>query len=209
MGVDSVFRAPQLDSRNIKARSTLLRGRPTGPISSCRATNIPNWLPVTQQPRQHERAPELHPQQRGCVPKVQCQSSACSKQAKAVRETRSEKTSKLTFFPCYSRNRLPSLYSDFTLQLKTNPDGYAVNVAAWEQALNRAAKRGYTSSRGVRVRTGSTSSQKSASSKRKKTDHLVLRTDESLLRDLEIPEWGRPVALGAVFVCGHLHGRLL
>lgn len=36
---------------------------------------------------------------------------------------------------------------------------------------------------------------------RKKTDHLILRTDESLLRDLELPEWGRPVALGAVFVC--------
>lgn len=35
---------------------------------------------------------------------------------------------------------------------------------------------------------------------RKKTDHLILRTDESLLRDLELPEWGRPVALGAVFV---------
>jgi charged multivesicular body protein 7 len=99
------------------------------------------------------------------------------------------------------RNRLPSLYSDFALQKKTNPDGYAVNVAAWEQALNRAAKRGYTSSRGVRVRSGSLGSQKDAGPSRKKTDHLILRTDESLLRDLELPEWGRPVALGAVFVC--------
>lgn len=99
------------------------------------------------------------------------------------------------------RNRLPSLYSDFALQKKTNPDGYAVNVAAWEHALNHAAKRGYTSSRGVRVRSGSSASQKNAGSGRKKTDHLILRTDESLLRDLEIPEWGRPVALGAVFVC--------
>jgi charged multivesicular body protein 7 len=34
---------------------------------------------------------------------------------------------------------------------------------------------------------------------RKKTDHLILRTDESLLRDLESAEWGRPVALGTVF----------
>ncbi|KAJ5102158.1 hypothetical protein NUU61_004380 [Penicillium alfredii] len=100
----------------------------------------------------------------------------------------------------FRRNRLPSLYSDFTLQKKTNPDGYAVNVAAWEQALNRAAKRGYTSSRGVRVRSGSGSSYKKESlPKRKKTDHLILRTDESLLRDLELPEWGRPVALGTVF----------
>lgn len=105
----------------------------------------------------------------------------------------------LNFIP---RNRLPSLYSDFTPQKKTNPDGYAVNVAAWEQALNRAAKRGYTSSRGVRVRSGSTVSAKSGITpvKRKKTDHLILRTDESLLRDLESPEWGRPVALGTVFV---------
>lgn len=95
------------------------------------------------------------------------------------------------------------------MQKKTNPDGYAVNIAAWEQALNRAAKRGYTSSRGVRVRSGSTNSQKGGPPQRKKTDHLILRTDESLLRDLETPEWGRPVALGAVFVGGHdgIHAR--
>ncbi|CAG8253979.1 unnamed protein product [Penicillium nalgiovense] len=107
----------------------------------------------------------------------------------------------LTHEEAFRRNRLPSLYSDFTPQKKTNPDGYAVNVAAWEHALNRAAKRGYTSSRGVRVRSGSTVSAKSGatSAKRKKTDHLILRTDESLLRDLESPEWGRPVALGTVF----------
>ncbi|CAI7665984.1 unnamed protein product [Penicillium palitans] len=107
----------------------------------------------------------------------------------------------LTHEEAFRRNRLPSLYSDFTPQKKTNPDGYAVNVAAWEQALNRAAKRGYTSSRGVRVRSGSTVSAKSGTApvKRKKTDHLILRTDESLLRDLESPEWGRPVALGTVF----------
>ncbi|CEJ58201.1 hypothetical protein PMG11_06867 [Penicillium brasilianum] len=99
----------------------------------------------------------------------------------------------------FRRNRLPSLYSDFTLQKKTNPDGYAVNIAAWEQALNRAAKRGYTSSRGIRVRSGSIGSSKNTTANKKKTDHLILRTDESLLRDLELPEWGRPVALSAVF----------
>jgi hypothetical protein len=44
------------------------------------------------------------------------------------------------------------------LRRRQTPDGYSVNVAAWEQALNRAAKRGYTSSRGVRVRSGSTTS---------------------------------------------------
>ncbi|KAJ5497337.1 Snf7 [Penicillium fimorum] len=107
----------------------------------------------------------------------------------------------LTQEEAFRRNRLPSLYSDFTPQKKTNPDGYAVNVAAWEQALNRAAKRGYTSSRGVRARSGSMISDKSGivPARRKKTDHLILRTDESLLRELESPEWGRPVALGTVF----------
>lgn len=94
------------------------------------------------------------------------------------------------------------MYSDFTPQKKTNPDGYAVNVAAWEQALNRAAKRGYTSSRGVRVRSASSGSKNGTTPiKRKKTDHLILRTDDSLLRDLESSEWGRPAALGTVFVC--------
>ncbi|KAJ6164871.1 hypothetical protein N7470_003543 [Penicillium chermesinum] len=99
----------------------------------------------------------------------------------------------------FRRNRLPSLYSDFTTQKKTNPNGYAVNVSAWEQALIHAAKRGYTSTRGVRVRSGSTTSQKGVRPQRKKTDHLILRTDESLLRDLELPEREKPVALGAVF----------
>ncbi|KAJ5083549.1 hypothetical protein N7456_012976 [Penicillium angulare] len=97
----------------------------------------------------------------------------------------------------FRRNRLPSLYSDFATQKRTNPDGYAVNVAAWESALNHAAKRGYTSSRGVRVRSSSIISREGPAG-RKKTDHLLIRTDESLLRDLEIPEWGRPVALGSV-----------
>ncbi|KAJ5488675.1 hypothetical protein N7539_003565 [Penicillium diatomitis] len=99
----------------------------------------------------------------------------------------------------FRRNRLPSLYSDFTLQKRTNPDGYAVNIAAWEQALTKAAKRGYTFSRGVRPRSGSIENPKESKAGRKKTDHLIIRTDESLLRDLELAEWGRPVALGAVF----------
>lgn len=92
------------------------------------------------------------------------------------------------------RNRLPSLYSDFTLQKTTNPDGYAVNVAAWEQALIRAAKQGYIS------RDAGTSSANNAAAGRVKSNHLVLKANESLLRDLEIPELGQPVALSTVFV---------
>ncbi|EYE96526.1 putative vacuolar sorting protein SNF7 family protein [Aspergillus ruber CBS 135680] len=84
----------------------------------------------------------------------------------------------------FRKNRLPSLYSDFTLQKTTNPDGYAVNVGAWEQALIKAARQGYIS--------------RGTGSGQVKTNHLVLKANESLLRDLEIPELGQPVALGTV-----------
>ena len=91
-----------------------------------------------------------------------------------------------------SRNRLPSLYSDFTLQKTTNPDGYAVNVAAWEHALMKAARKGYIS-RDAGTGSGGKAAVKSS--------HLVLKANESLLRDLEIPELGQPVALSTVLVC--------
>ncbi|KAF5866457.1 hypothetical protein ETB97_012009 [Aspergillus alliaceus] len=91
----------------------------------------------------------------------------------------------------FRKNRLPSLYSDFAIHRKTNPDGYAVNVAAWEQALTKAAKYGYISSSHGEVSTPPKRANR-------KSDHLILHADRSLLRDLEIPEWGQPVALGAV-----------
>ncbi|KAH3505083.1 hypothetical protein KXW24_007630 [Aspergillus fumigatus] len=97
----------------------------------------------------------------------------------------------LTQEDSFKKNRLPSLYSDFTLQKKTNPDGYAVNVAAWERALTRAARRGYVSTSPSREPSSTTGTAV-------QSDHLILRTDDSLLRDLEIPEYGRPVALGAM-----------
>ncbi|GIC85789.1 putative vacuolar sorting protein SNF7 family protein [Aspergillus udagawae] len=97
----------------------------------------------------------------------------------------------LTQEDSFKKNRLPSLYSDFTLQKKTNPDGYAVNVAAWERALTRAARRGYVSTSPSRESSSTTATAV-------QSDHLILRTDDSLLRALEIPEYGRPVALGAV-----------
>ena len=91
-----------------------------------------------------------------------------------------------------SRNRLPSLYSDFTLQKTTNPDGYAVNVAAWEHALIKAARNGYIS-RDAGTGSGGKAAMKSS--------HLVLKANEYLLRDLEIPGLGQPVALSTVIVC--------
>ncbi|KAL4812772.1 Snf7-domain-containing protein [Aspergillus spinulosporus] len=93
----------------------------------------------------------------------------------------------------FRKNRLPSLYSDFSIQKKTNPDGYQVNVAAWEQALTRAARNGYISSHTFSQNAGDGKVQ------RRKANHLILHVSERLLRDLETPELGRPVALGAVF----------
>ncbi|KAL5336406.1 Snf7-domain-containing protein [Aspergillus crustosus] len=92
----------------------------------------------------------------------------------------------------FRKNRLPSLYSDFSTQKKTNPDGYKVNVSVWEQALTKAAQHGYiTSLPSSRSQTGT--------SQTKKCNHLILSVDEGLIHDLESPEWGRPVALAAVF----------
>ncbi|GLA30271.1 hypothetical protein AnigIFM63326_008475 [Aspergillus niger] len=85
----------------------------------------------------------------------------------------------------FRKNRLPSLYSDFPIHRKTNPEGYTTNITAWEHALTSAAKHGYIAPHGPALKG--------------KANHLILRADESLLRDLEIPECGRPVALGAVF----------
>ncbi|OJI80874.1 hypothetical protein ASPTUDRAFT_788380 [Aspergillus tubingensis CBS 134.48] len=85
----------------------------------------------------------------------------------------------------FRKNRLPSLYSDFPIHRKTNPEGYTTNIAAWEHALTSAAKHGYIAPHGP--------------ASKGKANHLILRADESLLRDLEIPGCGRPVALGVVF----------
>ncbi|KAJ9291272.1 hypothetical protein DTO021C3_1072 [Paecilomyces variotii] len=100
----------------------------------------------------------------------------------------------LTHEDAFRKNRLPSLYSDFALQKSTNPDGYAVNVAAWEHALTNAARAGQLSSSRSTLGSGGGGERQ-----RKKTDHIVLRADETLLRELESPEWGRPVALASVF----------
>ena len=81
-----------------------------------------------------------------------------------------------------NRARLPSLYSDFSLQRHTNPDGYAANVAVWEEALQKAAAAGFLPASGDAH------------------DTLSLRTGEPLLRSFETKEWGRPLALETVIV---------
>lgn len=80
------------------------------------------------------------------------------------------------------RARLPSLYSDFTLQRYSNPDGFAANTTAWIDALIKAARAGLLLSDGG------------------ERDTLSLRTGEILLKSLETKEWGRPLALRTVIV---------
>ena len=81
-----------------------------------------------------------------------------------------------------SRGRLSSLYSDFRLQLNTNPDGYYANISAWKKALTDAARAGVIPAQGA------------------VNDLLTIRTGEELSRALASKEWGRPMALGAVIV---------
>ncbi|KAI9705565.1 MAG: hypothetical protein M1836_006321 [Candelina mexicana] len=81
----------------------------------------------------------------------------------------------------FRRARLASLYSDFRVQQTSNPDGYAANISAWQQALAHATRKGLIPSAGAAS-----------------NDLLTLRTGEELLRALETKEWGRPLALGAV-----------
>lgn len=82
----------------------------------------------------------------------------------------------------HSRARLASLYSDFRVLRSTNPDGYAANVSAWQDALEHAARAGVIPAPGGGL------------------SFLSLSTDENLMRALESKEWGRPLALGTVVV---------
>ncbi|QSS59945.1 SNF7 family protein [Histoplasma capsulatum] len=87
----------------------------------------------------------------------------------------------------FRRARLPSLYSDFSTQRHTNPDGYATNAAAWQRALAHAALAGVIHS--------SSGSRHHGDDGVAKSDLLVLRTGNALMAELETQEWGRPVAL--------------
>ena len=74
------------------------------------------------------------------------------------------------------RSRLPSLYSDLSLQRHTNPDGYSANITAWQTALTRAALAGQLPS-------GSS---------------FLLHPSDSLLNALSSPQYGRPLGIGAL-----------
>lgn len=77
------------------------------------------------------------------------------------------------------RARLPALYADFRSQRTLNPDAYNANVTAWRHALSLLASRGLLSH-------GSNASV------------LILNLEDSLLRGLEMRQFGQPLALGTV-----------
>ena len=80
------------------------------------------------------------------------------------------------------RARLPSLYSDFSSQRYSNPDGFTANVTAWSQVLWKAARAGLLPTDGG------------------ETEKLSLLYGKSLLQSLETKEFGEPLALGTVIV---------
>lgn len=75
------------------------------------------------------------------------------------------------------------MYSDFSSQRTTNPDGYQANISAWRRGLASLVRAGLAP-----AGSGSSSSP----------NHVILNADESLLRALESKQYGRPLALGAV-----------
>lgn len=74
-----------------------------------------------------------------------------------------------------SKRRLSSLYSDFTPQKDTNPEGYNANLAAWKKAFANATYAGAVNG-----------------------SRLSIRTGEELGRALMTKQWGRPLALADV-----------
>lgn len=90
-----------------------------------------------------------------------------------------------------SRNRLASLYADFSLQRTTNPEGYTANLLAWQRALSRAAAHGTIPTLGDA------------------RNLLSIRGSEDLLRALQHPTFGRPSCLPAVFHDAKLKGEWL
>ncbi|KAF3483313.1 SNF7 family protein [Arthroderma uncinatum] len=95
----------------------------------------------------------------------------------------------------FRRARLPSLYSDFSPQRQTNPDGYHSNVAAWQRALANATLSGHVPSLSASSTRESRPGKESLSHR---NNLLVLRTSNALMADLETREWGRPLSLQCV-----------
>ncbi|RMZ75913.1 hypothetical protein DV738_g5239, partial [Chaetothyriales sp. CBS 135597] len=89
--------------------------------------------------------------------------------------------------PSFRKSRLPSLYSDLSVQKRTNPEGYAANVQAWQAALTSAALAGQLP-----------------------TEQLfILQTGDGLVAALASPQFGRPSGLGAVIDDSIREGKMI
>ncbi|KAF2723794.1 hypothetical protein K431DRAFT_263496 [Polychaeton citri CBS 116435] len=80
-----------------------------------------------------------------------------------------------------SRARIASLYSDFSTQKSTNPEGYAANTQSWFRVLNGAFKKGFLP-------------------KQQEADNclFVFRANESIPIQFESDDFGQPLALASV-----------
>ncbi|PVH95235.1 hypothetical protein DM02DRAFT_601181 [Periconia macrospinosa] len=79
-----------------------------------------------------------------------------------------------------SRGRLTSLYSDFSSQIYTNPEGYQANLAVWRKALADAAYAGVVPAPGS-IR-----------------NHLTIYSNNDLARALQHKEHGMPTCLPSI-----------
>jgi charged multivesicular body protein 7 len=84
-----------------------------------------------------------------------------------------------THEPLFRPSRLPSLYSDLSVQRTSNPEGYAANTTAWAAALVRASLAGRLPPE-------------------QDLNLLVLNTGDALLDALASRTYGRPSGLGCV-----------
>lgn len=89
--------------------------------------------------------------------------------------------------PSFRPTRLPSLYSDLSVQKTTNPEGYAANVTAWSSALTRAALAGQLPLE----------------------QRLILQASDGLLDALASAQYGRPSGLGSVLDDCVRHGKMV
>ncbi|KEF53558.1 uncharacterized protein A1O9_10533 [Exophiala aquamarina CBS 119918] len=90
--------------------------------------------------------------------------------------------------PLFRRTRLPSLYSDLSVQRSTNPEGYAANLVAWTSALTRLTM---------------------AAQLPPEQHSLILATSNDLISALASPVYGQPSGLGIVLDDCVRHGKMI
>lgn len=99
------------------------------------------------------------------------------------------KSSLLTFILSdskFTKQRLPSLYSDFTRLKLSNAEGYNANVKAWQAALSQATQQRLTSH---------------------SSSPFIIDIGVDLQYKLSTPDYGTPLALDTVLRESQQHGQ--